>query len=91
MSFQVEIVMSKSSEDEVEFPAVTLCPLNKVHCTNLHLVLEDIFGGIDSNNTQHLLSLCVLYTLGDCFVAARANEIFRLSNKLSKFPKNTCK
>ena len=71
---QIETVITKESDDSVPFPSVTVCPLNLVHCTNAHQVINDLMA---SNSTEHLFSLCLLYTIGNCYTASRANQLFR--------------
>ena len=60
LSYPVMTKVSVREEDNVDFPAVTICNLNRVNCENLHAVIR---GRQYSNYTE---KLCKILILGEC-------------------------
>ena len=69
--FPVDTSVKRQTVNQFEFPAVTLCNKNKVHCGNLRDHIEYLRGVLQENATvdaegtaERVSSLCTMYHIG---------------------------
>ena len=62
---QIITILTDESEDKLSFPAVTLCNLNKVDCSNLHNHIQHLISS-NSSDLFKINILCNIYVLGRC-------------------------
>lgn len=69
----VDTTVTRQVEDTFEFPGVTICNLNKVHCGNLGGHIESLKSTEEEDPSAEVLgrvvSLCSLFLLGRCDTA----------------------
>ena len=69
--FPVDTSVKRQTVNQFEFPAVTLCNKNKVHCGNLRDHIKYLRGVLQENATvdaegtaERISSLCTMYHIG---------------------------
>ena len=67
--------ISYDNKASLEFPAVTICNENKVHCGNLHAAIEECDDGNCPENTRK--NFCILFIAGNCEASINSTEVFK--------------
>lgn len=70
-------------EETLDFPAVTVCNANPVHCLNLYRHIVHLNNGTaeSDDRADRLDVLCHMYVLGRCVASNAANDLFRHGRK----------
>ena len=67
LSNPVDVATTLKHEDTIDFPSVTVCNRNIVHCKRLKRFISDVCDGPNGNNKcQNRQALVSLQTLGKC-------------------------
>lgn len=76
--------MTQEFANTLDFPAVTLCNYNRVHCGNLYDRIIEVNRTSDPNVVQRLDSLCYLFELGQCWLAVTLEDLRREGSKVKE-------
>ena len=77
--------VTKSHSEFLEFPAVTICPNNRIHCTNLHERIEWRLANPQASDSRILGTLCELFVLTRCDASHLTARLFDAYDESASF------